>query len=74
MQKRAFNLPQDYLSAMQELLGDEYEDYLDSFDQERVYGLRVNTLKITPEDFLKISPFRLEPIPWTENGYVSGIY
>ena len=55
------------------LLGDEYEDYLKSFEDERVYGLRVNTLKISPEEFQRISPFPLEPVPWTHNGfYYSG--
>lgn len=54
---------------MQELLKDDYQAYLDSFDNERQYGLRVNTLKISVEDFLKISPFKLEPIPWTSDGF-----
>ena len=48
---------------------EEYEAYLESFREKRVYGLRVNTLKISPEEFEKISPFPLEKIPWTDNGY-----
>ena len=35
-------------------------------------GLRVNTSKISVEEFLRISPFRLTPIPWTENGFYYG--
>lgn len=62
-------LPVKYLDAMKELLGDEYEAYLESFNDKRLYGLRVNNLKISTEDFLKISPFKLTPIPWIENGF-----
>ena len=66
-------LPQEYLDTMKEMLKDDFDAYLDSFSDERVYGLRVNTLKISVEDFLKISPFDLKPIPWIENGfYYSG--
>ena len=63
------NLPISYLNNMQDLLQDEYDAYLDSFNKERIYGLRVNTLKISVEDFLKISPFTLKPIPWCKDGF-----
>lgn len=63
------NLPIAYLNNMQDLLQDEYDAYLDSFNKERIYGLRVNTLKISVEDFLKISPFTLKPIPWCKDGF-----
>ena len=55
---------------MKILLGEEeYQEYLKSFEQKNVRGLRVNTLKITPEEFEKITPFSLKKIPWTDNGY-----
>ena len=62
-------LPIEFLDSMKELLGEEYEAYLNSFNEKRVYGLRVNTSKISPEEFEKISPFPLTPIPWISNGY-----
>ena len=66
-------LPAAFKAKMQNLLKNDYQAYIDSFDNERQYGLRVNTLKISVEDFLKISPFKLEPIPWTTDGfYYSG--
>ena len=46
-------LPVKFKEQMKELLQDEYEDYLQSFDHERYYGLRVNTLKISVEEFLR---------------------
>ena len=58
-----------YLDTMKEMLGEDFQAYLDSFNDSRLYGLRVNTLKITTEEFLKISPFDLKPIPWIENGF-----
>ncbi len=62
-------LPVKFKEQMKRLLQDEYEDYLQSFDHERYYGLRINTLKISVGEFLKISPFKLKPIPWTNDGF-----
>ena len=54
---------------MQALLGDAYDAYKACYNDPRYYGLRVNTLKISVEDFLKICPFPVRPIPWIENGF-----
>mgnify|MGYP002224389647 CR=1 FL=1 len=35
----------------------------------RTYGLRINTSKITCEDFENLSPFPTRQIPWIKNGY-----
>lgn len=63
------NLPEEYCENMKQMLGDEYDSYLASFDAPRKYGLRVNTLKTTPEEFRRISPFDLTPVPWIPNGF-----
>ncbi len=63
------NLPKEYTDAMRELLGHEFDAYIESFNDRRIYGLRVNNLKISTEEFLKIAPFRLTPIPWIHNGF-----
>ncbi len=66
-------LPETFKKAMKELLGDQYEELVKSYDDTRTYGLRINTLKISPEEFKRISPVVLEPIPWCEAGfYYSG--
>lgn len=63
-------LPVEFLNKMKNLMKEnEYEEFLESYNQPRHYGLRVNTLKISVEDFLRISPFSLEPIPWTKDGF-----
>lgn len=63
------NLPSKYTEAMKELLKDEYDSYIQSFTEPKLTGLRVNNLKISTEDFLKICPFDVKPIPWIENGF-----
>ena len=51
------NLPNTFEEKMKHLLGEEYEDYLKCYEEPRHYGLRVNTNKISVEDFLKIAPW-----------------
>lgn len=63
------NLPESYLASMKNMLKDDFDAYLESFNSKRLYGLRVNNLKISTEDFLKICPFKLTPIPWIDNGF-----
>ena len=67
-------LPAQFLDKMKLLLSEkEYGEFIASYEQPRYFGLRVNTLKISVENFLKISPFKLEPVPWTKDGfYYSG--
>ncbi len=63
------NLPDAFVAKMRNLLGEEYDSYIDCFDKPRYYGLRVNTAKISVEDFLKIAPWPLKPVPWIHNGF-----
>mgnify|MGYP005793493137 CR=1 FL=1 len=63
------NLPRAFEEKMKTLLGDDYENYVNCFDEPRHYGLRVNTEKISVEDFLKIAPWPLERVPWIKNGF-----
>ena len=53
------NLPNEFEEKMKALLGDEFEDYIKCYDEPRYYGLRVNTEKISVEDFVKICPFEI---------------
>lgn len=63
------NLPIAFEEKMKALLGEEYDAYLACYDEPRHYGLRVNTKKISVEDFLKIAPWPLERVPWIPNGF-----
>ncbi|MBO8172375.1 MAG: RsmF rRNA methyltransferase first C-terminal domain-containing protein [Bacillaceae bacterium] len=63
------NLPEPFTARMKELLADEYDAFLQSLSGQRRYGLRINTLKISTDDFKRLSPFTLKPIPWTRDGF-----
>ena len=63
------NLPDAFVLKMKHLLGSDYADYEKCFEQPRYYGLRVNTSKISVEEFLRIAPWPLRPVPWIQNGF-----
>lgn len=68
-------LPEAFTERMQQVLGEEFEAFQKSFEESRYQGLRVNELKISREDFLKLgteSAFVLKPIPWCETGFYYG--
>lgn len=62
-------LPAEFEKRMKEQLGSEYAAYLECYNDPCLGGLRVNTLKLEPEEFEEISPYPLERIPWIKNGY-----
>ena len=62
-------LPEEFAARMRVLLGEEYDDFLKTYEEPRRYGLRVNTLKIAREEFERIAPFALEPLSWIPAGY-----
>lgn len=63
------NLDQVFLDKMKVYLGDEYDAFLKSYEADRFYGIKVNTLKISVEEFKKISPFKLKEVPWCKDGF-----
>lgn len=65
-------LPLAFETKMKEMLGPDYEKYLASFKEEPSQGLRVNTGKLSLEEFKAISPFPLTPVPWCPNGFYYG--
>ena len=62
-------LPEAFLCRMKEMLGSEYEAFLESYTKPRTFGLRLNTAKISAGEFEKIVPFPVTPIPWVKNAY-----
>ncbi|MEK4435087.1 RsmB/NOP family class I SAM-dependent RNA methyltransferase [Paenibacillus sp. FSL K6-2862] len=65
----AVQLPSIFAERMENLLGDEFEQFMKSYEQSPHAGLRVNTLKISMEQFDKLAPFDLRPIPWCGTGF-----
>jgi NOL1/NOP2/sun family putative RNA methylase len=67
------SFPKAYLERMQALLGDEFQEFLDIHAAPVSTGLRVNTLKVNPSEFQRLSPFNLTPVQWCPTGfYVEG--
>ena len=63
-------LPTAFVSRMRALLGDEgYGRYEKALSEPPSRALRVNTEKISLEEFEAIAPFPIEKIPYVENGY-----
>ncbi len=60
-------LPQEFLREMQQLLKDEYEDFIRQYSHDKKQALRINTLKSDVDTVRK--EFELIPVPWCENGY-----
>jgi NOL1/NOP2/sun family putative RNA methylase len=63
------NLPIDFEKRMREILGEEFEDYKSELENPSSRAFRVNTNKISLEDFEKLNPFGSEKIPYVENGF-----
>lgn len=63
------NLPTEYTERMKKLLGDEYDEYINELNSPPVRAFRVNTDKISLDDFEKLNIFAKEKIPYVENGY-----
>ncbi len=63
--------PAGYLVKMNRLLGKDYPAYCDSLSCLSVRGLRLNTLKMSPEAFSRLAPGlgSLAPLPWIEEGF-----
>lgn len=62
-------LPIEFENRMKELLGDEYDAYRNSLEETPVRSFRVNTDKISVEDFNKINIFNTEKIPYSPTGF-----
>jgi NOL1/NOP2/sun family putative RNA methylase len=77
-------LPEDFKQRMRTLLGEEAEQLFEALTRPAVTGLRVNTLKLSAEEFqeLWVSSFgfqgsggeflspSLQPVPWCPAGFV----
>lgn len=60
------NLPIEFCERMRELVGDEYDEFIKSYDTQLNRGVRINELKcdMTPELFSDC-----EKVLWCHNGY-----
>ena len=67
------DLPERFLARMRTRLGDGFSAFLNSYNSPAARAVRVNTLKLDVQDFARVSPFPLSPVPWEPSGfYVDG--
>lgn len=59
-------LPEAFLNRMQQMLGEEYEDFLSALTQERYQALRLNGRKAAVQD---LGFAHLRKVPWAKDGY-----
>ena len=50
-QQETWRLPDAFVARMKDMLGDECDAFLASYEKERALGLRVNTLKVPAAEF-----------------------
>jgi 16S rRNA C967 or C1407 C5-methylase (RsmB/RsmF family)/NOL1/NOP2/fmu family ribosome biogenesis protein len=62
-------LPDAFLARMKTQLGSDFAAFMATYDHSPSVGLRVNTLKLSPEQFATIAPEPLDPIPWVPAGF-----
>lgn len=63
-------LPPLFLDRMQKFLGAEFPAFVESLEAAPRSGLRVNTLKLTPQHFQQLTPLRLgERVAWCEAAF-----
>lgn len=62
-------LPLEYSERMKKLLGNGFDSYINALKSSPIRAFRVNTDKISLEDFKKINIFSKEEIPYVENGF-----
>ncbi len=63
------DLPEAFEERMKNLPGFDLSAYKKSLTERPVKGFRVNTDKISLDEFMKINIFGSEKIPFTENGF-----
>ena len=72
MEKVSEMLSDDYKIQMKELLKENYEKYISSLDEQSVRGLRVNTQKISVDEFMKTNKLdaKFSPVKFSNDGFI----
>ncbi len=60
---------QTYLEHIKKILHEDFDAYVNTLSLPAYRGLRVNSLKLSADEFEKISPWKLEPSSFHANSY-----
>lgn len=58
-----------FLEKMKNILGDEYDAFIKTYEENRKAALRINTLKGNSEKLFSVLGETLSAVPWTSDGY-----
>ena len=59
-----------FLNRMKNMLGEEYAEFERALSEEAVKGVRVNTAKVSVEDYLSVTELDLTPLSYTDYGFI----
>lgn len=63
-------LPDAFLRRMKDLLGSDYQNFLNGMQKSPNKGLRVNTLKVSADALREALPWELFPSPFCKTGFL----
>lgn len=64
------DIPKAFLEKIARLLGDDFDAFQTSLKLPVISGLRINTLKISPDEFNTLSQLKISPVPWCPSGFI----
>ena len=67
--KEKITLPEEFIQTRKSVMKENWNLYLKEYEKEPIRGLQVNTLKIDIETFKQKFTKKIEPIPYTTNGF-----
>lgn len=62
-------LPESFLENMKQLLGEDYDAWLASYEKRPFQGLRINQTKLDNSEWEAMGLYTTRRVPWTRNGY-----
>ncbi|MBQ9885802.1 MAG: RsmB/NOP family class I SAM-dependent RNA methyltransferase [Lachnospiraceae bacterium] len=69
-------LPKNFLEMMKYILGEDLDEYLRSFDAPQHFGMRINTSKLSVDEFIRLTDdlYETRPVQWCDCGlYYEGL-
>ena len=70
MEKLSEMLPNEFCERMKSSLGKNYQKYLDAINSNAVRGLRVNTKRISVQDFIEKYDYNLKKLNFADDGFI----
>ncbi len=63
-------MKEEFCIRMKSLLGDEYDSFMSALEKSAVRAIRINSLKVSEEEFLSRCSLTLKKIPFAKSGYI----